>query len=113
MYDPDSKFGQNILTKLEEVMGIQLVLLLAAIPSQLTASSGVKLVARRNSKGFEVSLPNKRLDPVNYVKEVMELWSEGHSHRLPTWRELLNVMNEIGLKDFSEQIETFLTGETI
>ena len=99
-YSPELEFPRNALTRLEAVMGIQIVSVLANLHSPLTSSSGVKLQRRKNHSG-----------PAQYVVELVLRWSAGHSRRCPTWRQLLTVLQDIGLIPLSQQIEEFLKGK--
>ena len=101
-YDPESLFISNVLSRLEAVMGIQIVSALASIHSQLTTTSGVQL------HGFP---PDPDIYPDQYVKKVISQWSEGHSLRPRTWRHLLEVLRDIGLLELSQQIEMFMKGK--
>ena len=42
-FDPDTKFISNVLSRLEAVMGVHIVSVLANIHYQLTTTSGVQL----------------------------------------------------------------------
>ena len=86
-------------------MGIQIVSLLAKLHSPLTSSSGVELQRRRNR------LPDPDKEPAQYVVEVVLQWSDGRSRHPPTWRQLLIVLQDIGLVPLSQQIEEFLKGK--
>ena len=108
-FDPDSQFMSNVLSRLEAVMGIQIVSALANIHSQLITTSGVQLQAKSRYREKEV-LPDPQRDPGRYVEEVFSQWSAGHSHRLPTWRHLLEVLQDIGLIELSEHIEMYMKG---
>ena len=99
-YSPEIEFPYNVVTRLEAVMGIQIVSLLTKHHSKLTSSSGVELLPRYYH-GLEVELPDANREPAKYVEEIIFLWSTGHSHRFPTWGELLTVLQDIGLVDLS------------
>ena len=88
-------------------MGIQIVSLLAEHHSKLTSSSGVKL-QQRVHRGRKVALPDANTEPAKYVEEVMFQWSAGRSRRFPTWRELLTVLQDIGLVNLSQHIQEFI-----
>ena len=64
-YDPEIEFPRNALSRLEAVMGIQIVSVLAKLHSPLTSSSGVKLQRRKNR------LPDPNEEPAQYVVEVV------------------------------------------
>ena len=109
-FDPDSRFMSNVLSRLEAVMGIQIVSTLANIHSQLMSASGVQL-KEQNEYGHQIVLPDPQRDPGRYVEEVFSQWSAGCSHRPPTWRHLLEVLRGIGLLELSQQIDTFMKGK--
>ena len=92
-------------------MGIPIVSVLAKLHSPLTSSSGVKLQPRKSRNGGKIALPDPDEEPAQYVVEVVLQWSAGHSHRPPTWRQLLTVLQDIGLASLSQQIEEFLKGK--
>ena len=110
-YSPELEFPRNALTRLEAVMGIQIVSVLAKLHSPLTSSSGVKLQRLKNRYGGNIALPDPDEEPARYVVEVVLQWSAGHSPRPPTWRQLLTVLQDIGLVPLSQQIEEFLNGK--
>ena len=110
-YSPEIEFPRNALTRLEVVMGIQIVSVLAKLHSPLTSSSGVKLQQRVGYDGYKIALPDPDEEPAQYVVEVVLQWSARHSRRLPTWRQLLTVLQDIGLVPLSQQIEEFLKGK--
>ncbi len=101
----------NVLSRLEAVMGIQIMSVLANVHSQFTASSGVMLVT--TYKGRQLTLPDPNKDPVRYIEKVIVWWCMGRSPRPPTWRHLLDVIQDIGLIELSQQIEAFLKGKTV
>ena len=109
-YSPEIEFPRNALTRLEAVMGIQIVSVLAKLHSPLTSSSGVELQPRVDRYG-EIALPDPDEEPAQYVVEVVLQWSAGCSHRPPTWRQLLTVLQDIGLVPLSQEIEEFLKGK--
>ena len=92
-------------------MGIQIVSVLDKLHSPLTSSSEVKLQPRMDQYGNEIVLPDPDEEPSQYVVEVVFQWSAGYSHRPPNWRELLTVLQDIGLVPLSQQIEEFLKGK--
>ena len=110
-YSPEIEFPRNALTRLEVVMGIQIVSVLAKLHSPLTSSSGVELQPRVDRYGRKIALPDPVEEPAQYVGEFVLQWSAGHSHRPPTWRQLLTVLQDIGLVPLSQQIEEFLKGK--
>ena len=90
-------------------MGVHIVSVLANIHYQLTTTSGVQLT-QVNVFGREIELPDPRRAPGQYVEEVISQWSIGHSPRPPTWRELLQVLQDIGQLELRQQIEAFMKG---
>ncbi len=110
-YDPDREFVSDVLSRLEAVMGIQIKSVLANVHSQFTTSSGVTLVI--TNKGRKLTLPDPHKNPVSYIEKVIVLWSLKYSPRPPTWRHLLDVIQDIGLIELSQQIEAFLRGKTV
>ena len=92
-------------------MGIQIVSVLAKRHYPLTSSSGVELQPRMNHYSGKIALPDPDQEPAKYVLEVVLQWSAGRSHRPPTWRQLLTVLQDIGLVPLSQQIEEFLKGK--
>ena len=104
-FDPDSRFISNVLSRLEAVMGVQIISILADIRYQLTTSAGVQLQQIKNG-----SLPDPQSHPCQYVEEVISQWSAGHSPRPPTWRELLQILQDIGQLELRQQIEAFMKG---
>ena len=113
-YDPDSNFKSDVLSRLEALMGIQIMSVLGNNHSQLTTSSRVKLRTREeNYWGWYEALPDPQRAPVLYVEEVIFQWFMGASDRPPTWKQLLEVFQEMGLRELSQQIEAFMRGENI
>ena len=110
-YSPEIEFPHNVLTRLEAVMGIQIVSVLAERHSALTSSSGVELRPHVDYDRHEIALPNPNTEPAKCVEEVIFQWSTGRSHRFPTWRQLLTVLQDIGLVDLSQQIQEFIKGK--
>ena len=110
-YSPEIEFPRNALTRLEAVMGIQIVSVLAKLHSPLTSSSGVELQQRKDHHGLQIVLPDPDEEPAQYVLEVVLQWSAGHSRHPPTWKQLLTVLQHIGLVPLSQQIEEFLKGK--
>ena len=109
-YSPELEFPRNALTRLEAAMGIQIVSVLAKLHSPFTSSSGVELQPH-NKYGWVIALPDPDEEPAQYVVEVVLQWSAGRSRRPPTWRQLLTVLQDIGLVPLSQQIEEFLKGK--
>ena len=108
-FDPDSRFIYNVLSRLEAVMGVKIVSVLAEVCYQLTTASEVQLQPRVNPYGV-TTWPDPKTNPCRYVEEVISQWSEGRSARPPTWRELLHVLKDIGELGLGQQIEYFMTG---
>ena len=108
-YSPEIEFPHNVLIRLEAVMGIQIVSVLAEHHSTLTSSSGVELQPRVH-RGHDIALPDPNTEPAKYAEEVILQWSAGRSHRPPTWRQLLMVLQDVGLIQLSQQIQEFIKG---
>ena len=87
-------------------MGVHIVSVLADIHYQLTTS--VQLQPQVDMLGRRIPLPNPRRAPGQYVEEVISRWSFRHSLRPPTWRELLQVLQDIGQLELRQQIEAFM-----
>ncbi len=96
-------------------MGIQIVSVLASsYISKLTSSSVVtELQQKFDEEGKNIALPDPQIDPICYVEEVIAQWSRGHSNRLPTWRQLFLVLQDIGVPELSQQMEAFMKGKNI
>ena len=92
-------------------MGIQIVSVLAMLHSPFTSPSEVELQPHVNHYGIKIALPDPDEELAQYVVEVVLQWSAGHSRRPPTWRQLLTVLQDIGLIPLSQQIEEFLKGK--
>ena len=91
-------------------MGVHIVSVLADIHYQLTTTSEVQLQPQIDKRGRRIPLPDPRTVPGQYVEEVISQWSAGRSPRPPTWRELLQVLQDIGQLELRQQIEAFLKG---
>ena len=92
-------------------MEVHIVSVLADIHYQLTTTCGVQLQPQVNNRGHRIrTLPEPRRTSGQYVEEVISQWSAGHSPRPPTWRELLQVLQDIGQLDLRQQIEAFMKG---
>ncbi len=77
-------------------MGIRILSVLANSLSQLAQSAGVELP----------DLDAQR-DPVYYVNQVIVTWHRLHH---PTWQQLLDVLQDIGQAELSQQIDAFMRG---
>ncbi len=76
-------------------MGIDIESVLANSHSQLTQSTGVEL-------------PD--LHPqTDHVEQVIVTWRRLHH---PTWQQLLDVLQDIGLAELSQQIDAFMRGKS-
>ena len=91
-------------------MGVHIVSVLANIHYQLTTTSGVQLQPQVDKHGRRIPLPDPQRAPGQYVEEVISQWSAGHSPHPPTWRELLQVLQDIGQLKLRQQIEAFMEG---
>ena len=112
-FSPKIEFPHNVLTRLEAVMGIQIVSVLAKLHSILKSLSGVELQPRVDGDGDVLAIPDPSMEPAKYVEEVMLQWSAGRSHRPPTWKQLLTILQDISLVQLSQQIEEFMKGKII
>ncbi len=80
-------------------MDIDIESVLANSHSQLTQSTGVELPHL-----------DPQTDPVDdYVEQVIVTWRRLHH---PTWQQLLDVLQDIGLAELSQQIDTFMRGKS-
>ena len=91
-------------------MGVHIVSVLADIHYQLTTTSGVQLQPLLDEDGDEIELPDPQTAPGQYVEEVIYQWSAGQSPRPSTWRELLQILQDIGQLELRQQIEAFMKG---
>ena len=91
-------------------MGIHIVSVLANIHYVLSTTSGVQLQSQVGEYGRRIPLPDLQRAPGHYVEEVISQWSIGHSPHPPTWRELLQVFQDIGQLKLRQQIEAFMLG---
>ncbi len=101
----------NDLSRLEAVMGIQIVSVLADSYSQLATSSGVEVHLNVPKGAQSTAFPNTSNKQPQYVKDLISMWSSGHSHRPSTWGHLLNVLKDIGFMELSQQIDAFMKGQ--
>ena len=90
-------------------MGIPILPTLANCHSQLAHSSGVK--AHVDKLVPNKVMPDPSRDPISYIKVLFTHWYLQHSHRPPSWRQLLDVFQEIDLMELSLKIERFINGE--
>jgi hypothetical protein len=52
--------------------------------------------------------------PVQSVEVIIHRWTQGDNPALPpTWRSLYQVLRELGLEELSQQIEEFLSSESV
>ena len=91
-------------------MGVHIVSVLANIHYQLTTTSGVVLRPHIDKRGLIIPLPDPQTAPGQYVEVVISRWSAGRSPRPPTWRELLQVLQDIGQLELRQEIEAFMKG---
>ena len=99
LFSPERRFLSGVLTRLETVMGVQIVSVLARHVSQLASLSGVTPLPEPQSKHQE------------YVEELISLWCEGLSSVSPTWKHLLEVISGVGLPKLRAEIEAFMKGQ--
>ena len=94
-YDADSMFSEEALHRLE-LAQIPIVTALKKVPDQLAEAIG----ASADGYGWD---------------DAVDLWIHGYgnwtSERSPTWRELYEVLRELGLEELSQQIEDYLSRE--
>ncbi len=79
-------------------MGIDIESVLANSHSQLAQSTGVELPDL-----------DPQTDPMDYVEQVIVTWRRLHH---PTWQQLLDVLQDIGLAELSQQIDAFMRGKS-
>ena len=99
LFSPDRRFLSEDLTRLEAVMGVQIVSVLASHVSQLASLSGV------------TPLPEPQSQPEEYVKKLISRWCDGLSSISPTWKHLLEVISGVGLPKLRAEIEVFMKGQ--
>ena len=93
----------SALSRLEGV-GIQVVTSLAKVNTELVKAAGINL--------SWTDLRQLLSDNAKSVKIVISQWkSPGKSRLSPTWTSLFDVLKKLKLKELSEQIEDYLTGE--
>ena len=98
-FSPDRRFLSEDLTRLEAVMGIQIVSSLAGHVSQLASLSGVMPLTQPQSQSEE------------YVEKLISQWCAGLSSVSPTWKHLLEVISGVGLSELRAEIEAFMKGQ--
>ena len=98
LFSPDRRFLSGDFTRLEAVMGFQIVSVLASHVSQLASLSGVTPVPQPQSQSEE------------YVEKLISQWCDGLSHVSPTWKHLLEVISGVGLPELRAEIEAFMKG---
>ena len=91
-------------------MRFHIVSVLADFHDQLTNTSGVQLQPQIECI---IPLPDPLTVRSKYIEEVISQWSAGSSLRPPTWRELLQVLQDIGQLKLRQQIEAFMIGMCI
>ena len=99
LFSPDRRFLSEDITRLEAVMGVQIVSVLASHVSQLASLSGVK------------QLPEPQSQPEECVEELISRWCAGLSSVSPTWKHLLEVISGVGLPELRADIEAFMKGQ--
>ena len=92
-------------------MEVEIVSAIANIHYQLTVTSGVQLRSQIDRHGYEMALPDPQREAGQYVEEVISQWSAGHSPHPPTWRKLLQLLQDIGLQEIRQQIEGYMKGK--
>ena len=99
LFSPDRRFLSEDLTRLEAVMGVQIVSVLASHVSQLASLSGV------------TPLPEPQSQSEEYVEKLISRWCEGLSSVSPTWKHLLEVISGVVLPELRAEIEAFMKGQ--
>ena len=99
LFSPDRRFLSEDLARLDEVMGVQIVSVLANHVSQLASLSGV------------TPLPEPQSQSEEYVDKLIHLWCAGLSSVSPTWKHLLEVISGVGLPELRAEIEAFMKGQ--
>ena len=84
-------------------MGIEIVSVLAKYSTKLASSAVGRLKPYYDPQEH----------PGEYMLKVISWWSAGKSHRSPTWGELLSVIQDIGHKKLSQQIEDFMRSKLL
>ena len=101
LFSPDRRFLSEDLTKLEAVMGIRIVSVLASHASQLASLFGVKPLPQPLSQSAE-----------EYVENLISWWCAGFTSASvsPTWKHLLEAISGVGLPELRTEIEAFMKG---
>ena len=99
LFSPDRRFLSEDLTRLEAVIGVQIVSVLASHVSQLASLSGV------------MPLPQPQSQSEEYVGKLISRWCVGLSSVSPTWKHLLEVISGVGLPELRAEIEAFMKGQ--
>ena len=99
LFSPDRWFLSEDLTRLEAVMGVKIVSVLASHVSQLASLSGV------------TPLPQPQSQSEEYVEELISQWCDGLSSVSHTWKHLLEVISGVGLPELRAEIEAFMKGQ--
>ena len=97
-FSPDRRFLSEDLTRLEAVMGVQIVSVLASHVSQLASLSGVTPIPQPQSQSKE------------YVEKLISLWCAGLSFVPHTWKHLLEAISGVGLPELKAEIEAYMKG---
>lgn len=90
-------------------MGIEVKSVLAKVHSEFMAASGVDFP----SDELQDNDLDPQRKPEEYVEAIVNRWSKHKGTRSPTWAELLDVLQNVGLIKLSQQIETYLRGKSI
>ena len=105
-YEPDSWFSMSALCRLED-KGIQVLASLEALHKELAEAAKITFTARASSV-------YNGLHSRDAVEIVIRQWTLGGDPTLPpTWRSLYQVLRELGLEELSQQIEEFLSSESL
>ena len=96
-FNPEDNFSFHALSKLEAA-GIPVLTTLTKITEKL----------RETILEDEVELKGSQME---YVKTILMFWTSGKSLRAPTWRSLLDVLQELHEVVLSERIMDYLCGK--
>ena len=108
-FDPDNHFSTRGLHWLED-MGIQIMSSLASIYRQLKTLAGVPMT---------VDIQHQTSDEMfeEHPRETIEIFiihwkSKSQNSRYPpTWRSLLDILKDLGLKELNQRIENAFYGK--
>ena len=99
LFSPDGRFLSEDLSRLEAVMGVQIVSVLASHVSQLASLSGGTL------------LPQPQSQSEKYAGKLISRLCVGLSSVSSTWKHLLEVISGVDLPELRAEIEAFMKGQ--